>query len=341
MKGGVVGLVALAAVLASQRAGAEEDFLFRLANVSPEGSPWARELKAFARAVDSATGGHFRIKWYLGGVTGDEAATLERIKRGQLDGDASGGMMCERVSPSLSLTRLVGVFQSRDEAGDVMNRLQPTLEAEAHQNGFVLTATTGMGPSVIFTRVPVHSMEELRKLKLWRWDLDDVGIATMREMGLNIVPLPIEDAGRAYDAGQIDGFLTIPAAALAFQWLTRARYVTDLRGNYIWGCFVIAERSFNRLPPAYQAAFRESSAVLRERFDDLGRRLEEMVLGGKLEKGGGPIPVPVSASFRADYFASARSAREKVSEKYVSRGLLDRALRMLADFRARAATGQK
>ena len=100
-----------------------------------------------------------------------------------------------------------------------------------------------LGPDVIFTRTPVHDLAGLRKLKLWRWDLDEIGIATSRDMGLNIVPLPVADAGRAYDDGRVDGFLAIPLASLAFQWSSRARYVTDLRGSYIWSCLVMTRGS--------------------------------------------------------------------------------------------------
>ena len=65
---------------------------------------------------------------------------------------------------------------------------------EAHAHGFELLNTVSLGPDVIFTRTPVRDLAALRKLKLWRWDLDEVGIATSREMGLQVVPLPVGEA---------------------------------------------------------------------------------------------------------------------------------------------------
>ncbi|HEX9103769.1 MAG TPA: TRAP transporter substrate-binding protein DctP, partial [Polyangia bacterium] len=158
-------------------------------------------------------------------------------------------------------TRLPGVFQSRDEAADAINRLNPSMVKEAHDHGFALLTAVSLGPDVIFTRTPVHSLAELRKIKLWRWDLDEVGIATSREMGLQIVPLPVSEAAHAYDEAHVDGFLAIPMAALAFQWSSRARYVTDLRGSYIWSCLVMTERSLQRLPAAYQESLRVAAAA--------------------------------------------------------------------------------
>lgn len=295
----------LAALALCATARAENDAVLRVASVAPAGSAWANELIAFGRAVERATDGHVRFKWYFNGVAGDELEQGDRIMRGQLDGSASGQMLCEKIAPTMRITRLPGLFQSRAETSAIMNRLQPTIEAEAHGRAIVLPATTGIGPDVIFSRAPIRSMDDLRRIRIWRWDIDEVGIATSRAMGLQIVPLPIGDAGRAYDERRIDAFFSNPAAALAFQWSTRTPYVTDLRGSYIWGCFLFAERTFSRLPVAYQTAIREAAAVTVTRFEDLGQRTDAAILGGLLRRQG-VTPVPVTESFRAEFFAAAR-----------------------------------
>jgi TRAP-type transport system periplasmic protein len=311
---------------------AEEPTVLKFASIAPDGSMLAQEIKRWGQDVDAATGGRVRIKWYLNGVAGDELEQGDRMMKGQLDGSAGGQMFCNRIIPSMRVTRLPGVFQSRDEAADAINRLNPMMIKEAHAHGFVLLTAVSLGPDVIFTRTPVHDLGELRKLKLWRWDLDEVGIATSREMGLQVVPLPVADAARAYDNGRVDGFLAIPLAALAFQWSSRARYLTDLRGSYIWACLVVTERSLQRLPTKEQEALRVAASRARERFEEMGRRTDEELLGGLFAKQGA-ASVPVSDSFRAEYIASARDARAKVTDRFVPKELVDRVLQMLADYR--------
>jgi hypothetical protein len=73
-----------------------------------------------------------------------------------------------------------------------------------------------------------------------------------------------------------------------------------------------------------------------------GREIDESLLGGLLKKMGA-TPVPVSETFRTELFEAARRAREQVAEKYVSKPLLDRVLKLLADFRAEhpQAAGRK
>lgn len=321
---------AVAACLLCARAAAADPTVLRLASVAPDGTAWANELRAYAREAEQEAEGALRIKWYLGGVLGDELEQLERIRKGQIDGIASGGMGCERVAPSMRIQGLPGVFQSRDESAYVMDRLRPDMFAEAARAGFAMLVTTGLGPEVIFSRVPVRTLADLRRLRLWRWSVDEVGIAMSGEMKLTVVPAPLNEAARAYDDHRIDGFLAIPAAALAFQWSTQARYITDLRTGYLTGCVFIANRAFDRLSFKVQSVLRGLMAKYDVRFEDLGRRQDEALLGGLFERQGLQTAPPTEA-FRSEFFAAARAARER--QTFVPKALLDRVLRMLADYR--------
>src|SRR6476646_5054881 len=84
-----------------------EPVTLRLATAVPEGTAWARVGMAFARDVDELTHGEVRVKWYLGGIAGNELQVLDRMKRDQLDGVGSGGVLCQRLAPTMRVTRLV------------------------------------------------------------------------------------------------------------------------------------------------------------------------------------------------------------------------------------------
>ena len=65
----------------------------RMATPAPEGTGWAREIHAISREVEAATHDGVKLKWYLGGIAGDELQMGERVRRDQLDGVGSGGML--------------------------------------------------------------------------------------------------------------------------------------------------------------------------------------------------------------------------------------------------------
>ncbi|MGZ3443926.1 MAG: TRAP transporter substrate-binding protein DctP [Polyangia bacterium] len=312
---------------------AAEPITMRMASVAPEGSAWANLLGSWGRELEAVSGGAVRVKWYFSGITGDELETFDGIQKGHLDGIASGGMICERMAPSMKVQGLAGVFQSRDEAAYVMERLRPSMEQETRRAGFELLIATGLGPEVLFTRTPVRTMAELRKMKLWRWSADEIGIAMSASMGLTVVPTDLDAAGKAYDAHRIDGFIAIPTAALAFQWSAQARYITDLRPGYLTGCVLVTHRALDRLNAEQQKVFRSTFAKYDALFQEMGRRQDEALLGGLFQKQG-LKPIPPSELFRSEFFESARSAREQQAMKFVSRATLDRVLKLLADYRA-------
>ena len=334
MRRAAIAVAALVA-LAGARAAAEP-IVLRMASVAPDGSAWANLLRDWARELATLTGGAIRARWYFSGITGDELQTFAGIEKGHLDGIASGGMICERLAPSMKIQGLAGVFQSREEAAYVVERLRPTLEAETARAGFALLIATGLGPDVLFTRTPVHSMAELRKLKLWRWSADEPGIAMSNEMGLTIVPTELDAAAKAYDARRVDGFIAIPTAALAFQWSTQARYITDLRPGYLTGCVLVAQRALDRLGADQQKTFRSLFAKYDSLFQEMGKRQDEALLGGLFEKQG-LKPIPPSEGFRSEFFEAARAARAALRDKLIPGELIDRVTGWLADYRAEYA----
>ncbi len=310
-----------------------DPIVIRVASPAPEGTPWAREGYAFGREIEAATQGRVRVKFYLGGITGDELQTAERIRRGQLDGIASGGMLCMKLAPSMRVLRILGLFQNRDESAYVSGRLRQVFDEEFRQAGFTNMGELGIGPDVIFSRTPIASMDDLRKNRLWLWDLDPVLTAEFPQLGLNGVPVPLDAAHATYDSGKLDGFVAVPTAALAFQWSSQVRFITDLRVGFLRGCLLIANRAFDALSMQDQQIWRSGNAKLLARLEDLGRTQDEALLGGLFARQG-TRSVAVSPAFRAEFFEAARVARERLGDQLVPRALLQKVQSMLADFRA-------
>src|SRR5204863_4099535 len=167
-------LVVAAAWMAWATAAAAEPVTLRLASVTPDGSAWARELRATGREIAASTHDQVQVKWYLSGIAGTELQSHERVQRDQLDGIVSGGMLCQRLAPSLRATGMAAEFHDRGEASYVLQKLKPQADAEFAKAGYVNVAEAGMGFAVIFSRTPVRSMDDLRRLHTWLWSLDDV-----------------------------------------------------------------------------------------------------------------------------------------------------------------------
>ncbi|HEX6836170.1 MAG TPA: TRAP transporter substrate-binding protein DctP [Polyangia bacterium] len=304
----------------------------RLATIAPQGSGWAREFGAWARDVETGTRGAVRVKMYYSAIGGDEFTVLDRIKRDQLDGGI-GSESCTRLGPSLRVTRIFGLFQSREESFYVLGRLAPRIDAEFLRAGFINLGEATLGPELLFTRKPVHDMSELKNTTLWIWNLDEALKVQTQELGMRVVATPLEDGTRAYDDQRVDGFIAMPTAALAFQWSAQARYLEPLDLSWRNGCVFIASRAFDPLPIETQRYIRTATAKLRQRLDDMNTRQDDALIGGLFARQGLKT-VAVSDRFRLDFFSEARDMRARAAGRLVSPKLLEEVLSWLADYRA-------
>jgi TRAP-type C4-dicarboxylate transport system substrate-binding protein len=304
----------------------------RFASIAPDGTVWAHQLKEFAREVESTTRGEVRVKWYLGGVAGDELATLERLRNGQLDG-STGTELCQRLAPTLRAASLFGLFRNHDEEAYVLSRIRARLDEEFHQSAFVNLGVAEFGSMIIFSRRPVRSLADLRRSTQWVWDIDPVWRLEPAAMGMRAVPLPLDKGARAYEDGQTDGFMSVPSIALGLQWSALVRYYSNLPVRFLPACFIISDRALDPLPLEHQRAVRAAAARLMVLFEKLARAQNDQLLGGLLQRQG-LTPVPVDDAFAADFFAAAMVARERLGDQLVPREVMARVLDLLAEFRA-------
>ena len=308
-----------------------EPVTLRMAAIAPEGTAWAREIKGFAREVESATNGEVKVKWYLGGIAGDEVTELERMRHGQLDG-AAGAIFCQRLAPSLRVVRVVGLFQSRDEVAYVLGRLKPQLDDEFRKAGFANLGEGIFGIDMLFSRKPVRSMADLRAGKWWVWNLDPIWQATLPLLGAKMATSSLDDLSAQYRAGAFDGFFAVPSAALAYQWSTQATHFVDLNAAVLPACAVMSNSAFDPLPVDARQKIAAAAAKFMNHFNAINAQLDAQLTDGLFEKQG-LRKTPLTNELRAAFMSATKAAREQLSEKEVPRALLDQVEKMLADYR--------
>ncbi|HEX8952468.1 MAG TPA: TRAP transporter substrate-binding protein DctP [Polyangia bacterium] len=315
---------------------AEPEHVLRLSSIAPEGTGYARELRALAADTLAQTQGRVRIKTYLGAVAGEEQNAWERVQRGQIDGVASAAMLCEQLSPTMRVMRLPGMFRSRQEAVAVLTRIKPLADREFERAGVRSLGVTMVGPVMLFTREPVRSLADIRRHTFWIWDADKVMASVYPTLGFSVLPLPIYEAARAYEAGRHEGFVATPAAALAFQWSTLARYYSPMPIAYLVGCLVFANRAYDELSLADQHALAGAAAKTVVRLDEVGREMDAQLTTGGLFAKQGLRAVPASSELETEFQVAAQRGRAALmADRRVDPELVAKVEQMLAEIRAR------
>jgi TRAP-type C4-dicarboxylate transport system substrate-binding protein len=215
----------------------------------------------------------------------------------------------------------------------VLSRLREKIDGEFHKNGFVLLNTAPLGPHILFSRKPVRSIADLRGMRFWVWDMDDVLHLMLPELGVKFEKLKLAEGERAYLEGRIDGFVAPPSVALAFQWSALVKYVSDLRLDFLSACLTIDQRSFDPLPDNQRRALVEASIKAGLRITEVSQQLDARLMDEGLFTRQGVTIVPVSEAFRSEFYQQAEQVRERMKPRLPDPTLVDRILALLADFR--------
>jgi TRAP-type C4-dicarboxylate transport system substrate-binding protein len=255
----VVGLAALFA-FANPAFADKPKYELKIASLAPKGSSWMKSFERTNREIKKATGGEVALKIYGGGVMGDEGAMVRKMRTGQLDGAAVTNVGLGDIAPSLLVLQLPLVFKNYGELDYVRDKMSPRLTKILEKNGFVLLHWGDVGFNYIFSNSPVKKPGDIKKTKMWVWDADPISKTVMEVAGVNGVMMGVPDVLPSLQTGVVDAFNNSPYGAVALQWHSKAKYVTNLKVAMVIGGLVMSKKSWEEIPEKHRKAIRKITA---------------------------------------------------------------------------------
>jgi len=256
-------------------AGAAAAKTLKFATLAPAGTTWMKEMTAGAERVAERTEGRVKLKFYPGGVMGNDQSVHRKIKIGQLHGGAftSGGLA--EFDPGIQAYGLPMLFRSLDEVDYVRERMDPVLKRDMEASGFVLLGITEGGFARILSKQSMQDLEALRQSKVWLPEGDDIGLTVFRALGITPISLPIADVFTGLQTGLIETVPVNPTSAIAFQWHSSTAYMTDVPIIYLIGVLAVDKSVFDKLSVEDQAILREEMGAVFKRLDVINREDNE------------------------------------------------------------------
>jgi len=305
----------------------------KIATVTPEGSQWMKDMRASAKEIKERTEGRVQIKYYGGGVMGNDQKVLSRIRLGSLQGGAFTPTALAAQYPNLNLYGLPMVFDSEEEAAFARSRLDSKLSAGLEEAGFVNFGFAAGGFAILMSNTPVDSLDDLKGKKVWIPEGDDISRRAMEAMSLSPVTLPLTDVLTGLQTGLIDIVAMSPIGALVLQWHTKVKYITELPLVYTLGFMAVDKRAFGKLSDADQAIVREVMGRTYENFDKVNlvdnRGARDALLNTGIEV------VPVTR----EEFDKVRAALMELNTELANQGhfdkvMFDEMLRYIDEYRS-------
>lgn len=238
----------------------------KLATLAPEGTVWMKEMREAGTNIKARTAGRVEVKFFPGGVMGNDAAVLRKIKLGQLQGGAFSGAELSPIYRDATIYSLPFLFKDLAEVEFVRKKVDPMLAAGFEKAGMVAVGLSGGGFAYLMSTKPIANKNDLRATKVWVPHNDKIAQVAFEKGGVNPISLPLGDVNTSLQTGLLETVAITTSGAIAFQWHTKVKFAVDLPLTYVMGIMAIDQKAFKRISledqPIVRAEFAKAFADL-------------------------------------------------------------------------------
>ncbi|MFA5628044.1 MAG: TRAP transporter substrate-binding protein DctP [Thiohalomonadaceae bacterium] len=257
----------------------------KIATVAPDGTAWMNAFRQKADEIKKRTDGRVEFRFYPGGIMGNDKSVLRKIRVGQLHGGAITGGGLAEIYPDAQIYSLPFVFNSFAEVDYVRSRMDAAIMQGLEKEGFIGFGISEGGFAYLMSAHPVAKLEELKSRKVWVPEGDIISHTAFQAVGVHPVSLPLTDVLTGLQTGLVDTVAASAMGAIALQWHTRLKYLTEVPLIYLYGSLVISTKAFARLQPEDQAVIREVFGEMMQQMNVQNRRDDEQAMAVLQQQG--------------------------------------------------------
>jgi TRAP-type C4-dicarboxylate transport system substrate-binding protein len=258
------------------------------------------------------------------------------MRIGQLHGGSFTPSGLSERCPDFGIYGQVLTFDSLEEVAYVRERMDDRVMAALEAADLIGFGIAGGGFAMIMSQDPVTRYEDLKGRKMWVPEGDLMTFSAMKGLDLSPVVLPITDVLTGLQTGLIDIIGTPPVGAVALQWYTKVKYVTDFPIVYAYAAIVVEKKIMDRLSDGDRAVVTEVLTRINQGFDEESQvenasAREAMIANGIefLQPDTGAI-----SSWRDRVLATNQA---QVEEGMLSKPMFEELSAHIGDYRAAAA----
>lgn len=294
----------------------------KIATLAPEGSPWLRELRRAGEEVATATEGRVRLKYYPGGVMGNDATVLRKMRLGQLSGGMLTGSELSLLYKDAQTYSLPFLFEDLEQVDAVRRAMDPVMEQGLAAAGVRVLGVSGVGFAYLMSSRPVRTTGDLRAAKVWVPQNDIISEVTFRAGGISPISLPMSDVFTSLQTGQVDTVGSTPSGAILLQWHGRLRYLLDVPLAYVVGYLVINERDWQKLSEPDRQALKQATTTASHRID-LSNRHDDAQALAALRKQGLQVIEPEPAELERWRQVGRKAVEQLLAQGAITRPVLE------------------
>lgn len=305
----------------------------KIATLAPGGSNWMKIMKQGAQEVAEKTNNRVNLKFYPGGVMGDDGDVLKKMRIGQLHGGAMTSGAVTKYFPDSQIYSIPLAFKSFDEVDYVRKHMDQKIIDGLEKGGIVTLGLSEGGLAFAMSNEPIETTSDLLNRKIWTPSGNTNALSVLEAFDVTPIPLNIADVLTGLQSNMIDTIATPPVGAIALQWHTQIKYITEIPLLYIYAVLAVDKKSFFKLQKQDQEIVRE---VMSEAFNKIGEqnRKDNIAAMSALKNQGIKFLTPKINDLNEWYSKADKATDQIKSSGSISREFISELKKHLKNYRA-------
>ena len=268
-------------------AAADGEYHLKLGEISVATSVLGRTAQKFADLVVEKSGGRISVSVFPSSQLGDETQLLQTaLSPSFRDINILSSTILTTIDPQFGLPNLPFIFKNGAAVAAFSGSTAFANQRDMllKSRGMHMLAAWDFPPGNIYVNRPIHSLPDLKGLKLRVPPSADF-VKMFQQLGANPTPIPITQTYISLQTGVVEGTNGSDDAALAYKYTEVTKYDINLHYQVVIDYPILSKRFFQSLPKDLQdvllSAAQEASAWDHQQIES-----EAAAMKSKMEQAG-------------------------------------------------------
>ena len=217
-------------------------------------------IDVFAKEVEKRTGGRYKIQTFYSGSLGGERESIEAVQLGTQELTFSSTGPVPNFVPAARILDIPFLFRDKAHARAVLDGpIGQDMLKEFDSKGFKALAWGENGVRhMTNSKRAVNAPEDLKGLKMRTME-NPVHVAAYKGFGIITTPMAFPEVFTALQQGTVDGQENPLSVIMAAKFDQVQKHLSLTGHVYSPAIFLMNKASYDKMPPADQAAFLEAA----------------------------------------------------------------------------------
>jgi TRAP-type transport system periplasmic protein len=313
---------------------AQAQVTVKLGSLVPAGTKWRDILAEGFSKWEKLSGGKVKVQLYWN-TQGDDPDLVLKMRLGTLNAAVLTSVGLAEIDKSIYALSVPMMYKDYDEVYTVFEKMRPKLESNMEAQGFVALNWMDGGWLHFFTKKPVVTPDDLKKLVLFQWQGDNKTNEIWKAAGFNPRSGATSDLVTGLQTGQYEAFTSSSQIAVIMRYYENAKNMTDLNWAVVMGGTVIKKEIWDRIPADIKPALKQ---VMLETGLNLQAAIrQEAIVDVQSMKTRGLNVVAVDDKTYDLWHAAVDKAKAKIRGDFAPADAFDEALKYRDEYRNQKA----